>query len=321
MRKRLGAFLMVCTLAVSMVGCGTKETSTTENVEGQETEEISSDSELAEEEALTGVALYETYTADVPKSERDADYYYNINTAQFDKTKYDGMIFAFGTVMEEEITGKTLQDAGFSAVQIWSEGGDIEEVDALSYREIDTEENNGSGQNGYYKEMAKLCKSGVLYPVNGVYHVELYNYNGEDTIYDEDTELSYYAGTYGENVKNLIVPYMGNIDYANMTIDDVIYHLGVPTYVGGRDTSLEEYGDELLFLSYIYAYDEYTFSFEFCYVGYEASVSSISYMGNETFSFPGHLVAEVQAGNITYESYKDYYERQYESYLEAIGEK
>lgn len=302
MKKRLGVFLMVCTLAVSMVGCGEREKETDKkgDIESQDT---------TTEERMD----YTAYTADVPREERDIEYYWNINTETFDKTKFDGRISVFGTIMDEKLTGKSLKDAGFTFVSWASEDGDATEQAYLDYEE----------DEGYCTEFGLLYKDGRVFPTyNYNMVVYMYNYHDNCKVYDEMTEMYFCQRTTINDVENVVVPYMEGVEYSKLTIDDIIDHLGAPTYVEQRETELEDSGEVFgaITFNYVYVYDDYTFIFDFIY--YEntgITVTDLAYMGSETYAQPVEVFDYEASDTITYDSYEEFLEKQQNAYLEAIG--
>lgn len=258
-------------------------------------------------------ADYSTYTSDVPRSERNIDYYWNINTDTFDKTKFDGKISVFGTVMNTKLTGKTLKDAGFMFVSMKSEDGNATEETTMKY---DSEEK-------YYHVYGLLYANNKVYPTyNYNVSVDLLNYQGINSIYDDTSEVYFSQNSIYQDKDNVIVPYMENVDYSKLTIDDIIDHLGAPTYVEGRVEKLDasDTSSGSTSFSYLYVYDDYVFKFNFMYNERTGcSVVGLIYMGRQKFNSPTKVFNYDTYETDVYESYSKYLDEQYEKYLKSIG--
>ena len=255
---------------------------------------------------------YSTYTADVPKDQRTIDYYWNINTATFDKNKFDGRISVFGTIMNTKLTGKTLKDAGFIVVSLSSKDDKPNEKIELNY----------NSEDDYYSNYGLLYINNKVYPTYNLnVAVDFVNYQGIKSVYDDSTELYFNQNTTYQDVDNIIIPYMENIDYSELTIDDSIDNLGVPTYVEGRTTKLEDTGTSLgaVMFGYVYVYDDYTFMFNFMYYDNTGlSIIGFTYMGSEKFSRPVEVFNRETYKNDIYETYSKLLDEQQDKYLKAI---
>lgn len=258
---------------------------------------------------------YSKYTASVPRSDRDLDYYWNINTATFDKSKFDGRISVFGTIMNTKLTGKTIKDAGFTFVTWSSDDGDAKEQTELNY---DLEDE-------YHSNYGLLYINDKVYPTyNYNVTVNFVNYKGINAVYDDSTELYFSQTTIYQDSGNLVVPYMENVDYSDMTIDDIIDTLGVPTYVEGRASKLEDAGKSFgsTTFNYIYVYDDYTFKFNFMhYDNTGFSITGITYMGSQEFGRPVEVFNWDTMANDVYDTYSKFLDKQQDEYLKAIGKK
>lgn len=258
---------------------------------------------------------YSKYTASVPRSDRDLDYYWNINTATFDKSKFDGRISVFGTIMNNKLTGKTIKDAGFTFVTWSSDDGDAKEQTQLNY---DLEDE-------YHSNYGLLYINNKVYPTyNYNVVVHFINYKGINAVYDDSTELYFDQTTIYQDQGNLVVPYMENVDYSDMTIDDIIDTLGVPTYVEGRTSKLEDAGKWFgsTTFNYIYVYDDYTFRFSFMYYDNTGfSIIGITYMGSQEFARPVEVFNWDTNKNDVYDTYSKFLDEQQEEYLKSIGKK
>jgi len=258
---------------------------------------------------------YSKYTASVPRRDRNLDYYWNINTDTFDKTKFDGRISVFGKIMNTRLTGKTIREAGFTFVEWMSSDGDAKEQKKLDY----------DSEDKYYSSDGLLYINNKEYPTyNENVAVNFVNYRGINAVYDDSTELYFNQATIYQDQDNLIIPQMENINYSNMTIDDIIDTLGAPTYVEGRRTKLEDneksFGATLF--SYVYVYDDYAFIFEFMhYDDAGISITGITYMGSQKFGRPIEVFNSDTLENDVYASYSEFLDKQQGEYLKAISKK
>ena len=115
MRKKLILMGTMCMLAVvTMTGCDKKE----------EAEAMSADALFAYGQQLEEEAANEVTYNDTPvtglKGET-LDYYWNIDTTQFDKSKFDGSIYFYGETLNGKITSNTIKEAGIE-IEEASEG-------------------------------------------------------------------------------------------------------------------------------------------------------------------------------------------------------
>ncbi len=300
MKKRIGLLMMVAALSCSMLACG-----------GDNRKEKDKEKETTEESSNTDTSVdYSSYTESVPRSERDIEYYWNINTDAFDKTKFDGQISVFGTIMDTKLTGKTLKDAGFTFVSWTSEDGDATEQATLDY----------GAETNQYMDYGLLYKNDKVYPTyNYNVKVDLTNFAGTNDAYADSTEVFFNQATIYQDESNVIVPYIENMDYSKMTIDDIIDTLGVPTYVEGRTEKLEEDVESEMF-NYVYVYDDYTFIFNFMYFDNTGiSITGLRYMGSSFFAQPVEAFNSDTFENDTYDTYTAFLEEQYAAYQESIG--
>lgn len=256
---------------------------------------------------------YSKYTASVPRTNRTLDYYWNINTANFDKTIFDGRISVFGTIMNTKLTGKTIKDAGFIFVTWTSTNGNPEEQTKLNY----------DSENEYYSNYGLLYSSDKVFPTyNYNVKVSFANYTGVNAVYDDNTELYFDQPTIKHDQGNLVIPYMENVNYSDMTIDDIIDTLGVPTYVEGRSSKLEDAGKSFgsTTFNYIYVYDDYTFKFNFMhYDNTGFSITGITYMGSQKFGRPVEVFNWDTMENDVYDTYSKFLDKQQNEYLKAIN--
>ena len=272
--------------------------------------EMMENEKISEEESSVNVD-YGNDTADVSKEQRTIDYYWNINTKDFDKTKFNGDILVFGNTFNKKLTGKTLQDGGFKFVEYPSFDGDnMLEDSVLVY---DSEEGN-------YKKNVQLLKNDKLYKSA----IELYNYKGIDKAYDDSTELYYDTSTDAAflTYEDVIVPSVGVLNYSEITIDDVIDSLGVPTYVENRTTKLEDAlikSGVVIRFDYVYVYDDYLFEFSFSYNEYIGiKFNNNTYSGVQRLLSPFAVYDIVKNEEINYESYLKFLENEQKMYLDAI---
>lgn len=253
---------------------------------------------------------YSEYNADFPKEERTIDYYWNINTGDFDKEKFDGRFSVFGTIMNTKITGKTLSDAGFKFVD-----SSLRDESELVY----------DYQEKYYHNEVYVYKDGQVSPNTKNYNwIYLKNYEGISSAYDDSTEFYFEGVSVGEKLSDVVVPCMENVDYSKLTIDDIIDNLGVPTYVGGRETKLEDAGDFFgaTVFYYHYVYDDYTLSYEFMY--YDSTgcnTVGFRYQDNKVIMRSFDAVDVNTYETNFYNNQLEFWDEQQSKYLQAINKK
>ena len=247
----------------------------------------------------TNYTDYSSYTEKVARGNRTIEYYYNIYTPAFNKTKYNKKISFFGTILEGPLTIKKLTNSN------------------ITFK-------NNSGNMKTYKNGEVIQKyngidvyiDGVRYPQEKISFVVLI-----DAKNGEDDEIYFNQGTTSKDVKNIIVPYMENVDLNNITIDDLIDSLGVPTYVDGRDRKLENVkkpSGPILF-SYVYDYEDDIFVFDFVYYKNTGiNLTDMKYFGKLYYTRQVNVFNDDKSGYIEYNGYKEYYEYQYNLYQEDL---
>lgn len=250
---------------------------------------------------------YEEYTDDYPIEKRNIDYYWNINTTKFDKSKFDGKILLFDNLIEGEITGKSLIENGytFHHMSSYSCGNPL----ALWGEDIN-----------YTSDCPFLLKNNKIYPIDyiTVGAPDLINYDKNNDFTSENTELYYEYGKTNKFIdfvtetveSNIIYPYLDGTKYDDLTIDKIIEKLGVPKYVGERESNIS---DSILIFSYYYEYDKYVFKFSFIYTD-KISLSSVTYMGIKTFNNYG-LVYDRKTDSYATYTLKESLQNSYAKYL------
>ena len=243
---------------------------------------------------------YTEYTENYPKEKRTIDYYYNIFTPAFDKTKYNKEISFFGKIIEGPLTIKKLKDNNI----IFNNNGYT-----FEYRY--------DGQTIKTYKGINIYIDGEKYPDDNSPSVYLI-----DTDNNDNDEIYYDNSTIYKNTKNVIVPYIKNVDIDNLTLDDIINSLGVPTYVGERISKLEKVEKTfgLTYFSYIYDYNDDIFKFEITYSEKGGiDITNMIYMGKEYYY--NRKVSSYNSNSNDYTHYnnlKEFYEHQYELYQEDL---
>lgn len=259
---------------------------------------------------------YEVYTADYPKEKRNIDYYWNINTETFDKTRFDGKISFFGNVLNSKITGKTLTENGFSLSEItYYTCNDIFHIDD----EIEKD---------YVQKCGQLTNQNKSYPIDfsSVGVPTLINFDKNDNYSSDNVEIYFEYNKTNDYIdfvteteeSNIIFPYFNGIKYDELTIDLIIENMGVPTYVADRTTA-DGYS---LSLVYYYVYNDYVFKFDFVNIGKKVKYTGVTYMGTKTFnhSYIDYLYYDPNNEEL-YKAYnlKEKLDEEYKTYISSIN--
>ncbi len=243
MRKKLILMGTMCMLAVvTMTGCDKKE----------EAEAMSADALFAYGQQLEEEAANEVTYNDTPvtglKGET-LDYYWNIDTTQFDKSKFDGSIYFYGETLNGKITSNTIKEAGI----------EIEEASEGQLEEAPHEDDNFN-----YYMILTLLKDGTEIE-SEILEPYLICYTENDSFYSDDalfTTRRNDFGCFGGN-KDVFPSVLGVSDSSEITIDLVLEKLGNPTYVHRRTTTKLKSLDVLTYINYVYVYDDVAFYFQF----------------------------------------------------------
>lgn len=279
------------------------DTDSEETKKNEDNDENEDSEDVAEnEDNSLEVSDYSVYTKDYPVEKRTLDYYWNIDTSSFDKNMFDGSFSLFGYDFSGKITGSTLQENGF--------GIEIGGYPACLF--WDKEENcfwdltNGSD---------------IYMGDTEIGQVTLRNYSNEDNFYSSNTEVDFYCGDSDATFNEAIIPkcFVTSKDdkmLESMTFDDVINHLGVPTYVIGRqDNSI----DDVAFIEYLYAYDDYILIFASVYTDRNgAAVTGVTYTGITIYDQPCTYYDFDTDTKESFNSPFEYMKRDQALYLEAI---
>lgn len=313
MKKIVVVIMLV--LSLFFTACSKQEENVIQN--DKESENISNNVEENKDKKENNVSGIEhsMCTEDYPKEKRNINYYWNIYTPNFDKSKHNGKISVFGNVVEGKLTGKTLLDNGFEFVSLSSDDEDYRIIEQLRY--VRYEDKDGH----YCTEDVKLLKDGKVYPRDSYSPIiHLTNINESTNLHEDATEVYFTQTTVAQDTENIIVPYMEGVNLDTISIDDLIDSLGVPTYVGGRAASLENTPDSLgskVFV-YVYAYDDYIFKFKFvCDGNTDIYISSFTYISREEFNRPFNVYNENNE-LIEYANEDEFYQKIYQEYLEDI---
>lgn len=252
------------------------------------------------QETKTNNNDYSNYTSSIPKEERTIDYYYNIYTPAFDKSKYDKKISFFGNIIEGPLTIKNLTNNNYTFKN-------------NSYS-MTVKVDNGKSTETY--KGIDVYINGTRYPQDSLSSVVLI-----ETENNENDEIYFDQSSIFQDNKNIIVPNMKNVDLNNITIDDLIDSLGVPTYVDGRETKLENAKKSfgLIYFSYIYDYDDDIFKFDLTYSKNGGiDITDMIYMGKQYYNRKVSIF-NIDSNDYTeYNNSKEYYEHQYKLYQEDL---
>lgn len=248
------------------------------------------------------VSDYSVYTKDYPVEKRTLDYYWNIDTSGFDKNMFDGTFSVFGYDLNGKITGSSLQTNGFGI-----------ETDNYPISLLwDSEEN-------CYSDLTNGTE--IYMGDTELGYVALRNYNNEDSFYSDYTEVDFFAVNIDTTFSEAIIPkcLVTNKDdkiLETITFDDVIEHLGVPTYVIGRqDHSIDDVG----LIEYLYAYDDYILIFSSVFLDRnEAIFSDVAYTGMSIYNQPCTYYDADTGESENFDSPFGFLERDQALYLESI---
>lgn len=306
--KKKTIFSLICFLCliVILAGCGKKDNTPDTNDKNNNT--------TVEENYSVDNTKYASYTADYSEESRNRDYYWNINTDTFDKTKFDGKISFFGNVIESKITGKTLADNGYNFSEV------------TYYTCNDIFHINDEIEKNYIQKCGQLSKNSKSYPIDysSVGVPTLINFDKNDNFMNDNVEIYYEYNKTNDYVdfvteteeSNIIFPYFDGIKYDDLSIDLIIEKMGVPTYVSDR-TDAEDYP---MTFSYYYVYDDYVFKFDFIHIT-STKFTGVTYMGRNIFNHSRIEYYYDDNNDETYRVYnfKDLMDDEYKTYLKAIN--
>ena len=245
MKKKLLLSLLCGVLVIGLAtGCEKNNDNQNSNVNNNDNQNSNeNNNDIIEENKSIKDTKYAVYTSDYSKDSRNIDYYWNINTETFDKTKFDKNISFFGNLINTKITAKTLSEAGY----VFSETSYYSCSDIFGLKE----------NKDYIQKCGKFTKSNIAYPIDetivGV--PTLINFNNNNDFTSDNVEVYFeyvYTNDYIDfsNESNSIFPYFNGIKYDEINIDMIIENMGVPTYVSDRLAS-EDYP---MTFSYYYVY-------------------------------------------------------------------
>lgn len=202
------------------------------------------------------------------------DYYWNIDTQSFDKSKFNGEISFYGNIINGKITTDKLLEVGI-------------EIKRYKNSQIENETLNYNNESDFwYLESPYISKNGEALQSSTSGSVTftstipyIINYTNNE-IYSEHSYVML-SKSFGWNLtKYDIYPNILDIESAkDINIDLVLDKLGNPTYVSGRtDKTLKSiYG----YTTYVYVYDEVVFLFAF-YNSSDLSLAASYYYPIET---------------------------------------
>lgn len=291
-KKPIGIVILIVAIILIIIGISLKPKNEAK------TESKKNSNNNNETTTSTEKVDYKEYTEKYPQEKRNIDYYYNIYTPAFNKQRYNGKISLFGKIVDGPLTTQTLNNNNITYSKNHASMTTItDENTENEYRGID------------------LFIDGIKYPKS--------DYSPSVYIINETTgELYFDQSTTNQGTEDIIVPYLGNIDLNNLTVDDIINTLGVPTYVGERKTKLENTKTGLFgTLTYSYVYDFGDDTFEFGIIYSESTGNNFTnfiYRGKDTFNGKMSKRDLSTKEYSYYNSYKDYYEEQYKAYQEAL---
>lgn len=287
MKKRLFAILLVSAVVLSLTACGGNKDEDT-NTDNDTSSSAQTDSGSGEENTDQSDSASDAMPEDIDK-------YWNIDTKEFDASRFDGKFSIAGEVVQSKLTGKTLQENGFELVS-----------NSVAFKDLvwNEEQNAYTDKNGIC-----IMKNGseLLDPMEHL--VNMTNYKNETDIYSDNTEISYYQNNVTETYNDVIIPTClitepDELVYGTLTIERIVEQLGAPTYVRGRKSRSIDEGE---YFTYVYVYDDYTLWFNFMYyentgimnVGYE-------YEGNQSFNQPCEYYIGATGEFKEYSNHSDY---------------
>ncbi len=220
------------------------------NISNSEEKTISEKSNcVGNEEKITGLK-YKTVGS-----------YYNIDTSKFDKSKFDGKINFYGSVIDGKITTNKIKNAEIVLYKedIWNNN---EHRDIINY---DWYDENGktffSAKMKYVDEQLSNDTTGaIVFSIDDYFFYNTQNKRdtySDYTLFEPETTLEYNLITYE------VYPSVLQVNKASdITIDLVLEKSGNPTYVSDRTSNCLD--TEYSYTTYIYVYDDVAFLFSFC---------------------------------------------------------
>lgn len=226
---------------------------------------------------------YSNYTANYPIQDRDLDYYWNINTEGYSSTKYDGKISFFGDIITTKITGKTLKDNGYTIIDAPSSYSYSKNF--FSNKKIDYTIKSGHVQKN---SQQFPDESDVSYTLA---LPEFINFGNNNDFYSDETEFYYEFSKTVKTDSNIVYPSIKGTKFSDLTIDLIIEHMGVPTYVAKGDaltptTRTSMTTEDVMTFDYYYEYPDYTIIFHF--MGFNQRLTGVKYLGKNTFNHTFH---------------------------------
>ena len=263
--KKIRTFLLAFAMLIVLTGCGSDTDSAAggDSAGGQGTvneggavdnttdKEDASDSDKEETEGGESASINDTAVENLKGG--TLDYYWNIDTQDFDKSKFDGKISFYGSIIEGKLTTEKLQEAGI-------------EVSLLG---VDTTLKTNSERDYWYYETPRLLRDGEKLPMStneSIYSPIIINFVN-DELYSEHSNVvegyAYDEFHWGLLEYNIYPTVLGVESPHDITIDLVLEKLGAPTYVVDRTDKTMSEKDLYAYTVYLYVYDDVAFLFAF----------------------------------------------------------